>query len=363
MAGVRTRWLITVAVAIALVIIPIAVAARPVAESELGAGALAAKVRGSSELSWSGLVQSSGGLQLPADDTLAGVGEVFGGDNELRVWWSGSRRWRIDRLRSTGEVDLFRQNGYTIRWEFETQSAVSAPVSQVRLPDVSDLVPSALAQFVLAGVADADLSRLPSRRVAGIDAAGLRLIPREVGASIARVDLWADPETGLALRVEIGDRVGGRPALLTEVSEVRIGPVEDSVTIFTPPAGSTFRFDQSVDAAAEANAFAPYDLPPTLAGLRSRTGAPQAAGAYGAGPTVLIALSLRGSVAGPLRGQLRGSGAQRTATGFYAPTGPLGLLVTYGRFDPQGAGGGFLLVGTVDARTLQRAADELVGRR
>ncbi len=135
--------------------------------------------------------------------------------------------------------------------------------------------------------------------------------------------------------------------------------------IFTPPAGSTFRFDQSVDVAAAANAFVPYDMPPSLAGLRSRTGRdPAAAGAYGRGPTTLIALPLRGEVANPIRAQLRtGGGARRTAVGWYAPAGPIGMLVTSGRLDPTGAGNGFLLAGTVTAETLQRAADELLGRR
>jgi hypothetical protein len=361
---VRTRWLITVAVAAALVAVPLVDRLRPVSTSPMSPVALAADVRAAAALSWSGLVRSSGGARLPAGDTLAGVGDVLGGDNDLRVWWAGPQRWRIDRLRSTGEVDLFRADGYTIRWEFETRSAVSAPVSEVRLPDVSDVVPVSLAQFVLSGVADSALSAIPARRVAGIDAAGLRVRVEGNAASVQHVDLWADPATGLPLRVEVvvpGER---RPALTTEVTELRVGPVPESVTVFTPPMDSSFRFDQSVDVAAEANAFAPYDLPPALAGLGSRTGRdPGAAGAYGTGPTVLVALPLRGSVAGPLRAQLREAGARRSGFGLYAPTGPIGLLLTSGRYDLDGQGGGFLLAGTVTADTLQRAAGELVGRR
>ena len=360
----RTRWLITLAVAVALVVVPIVVVSRPVADSSLTASELAARIRSSSQLSWSGLVESSGGLQLPTNDTLAGVGEVFGSDNHLRVWWRNPENWRIDRLRSTGEVDLFRQDGYTIRWEFETQTAVSAPVSQVRLPDVSDLVPVSLAQFALSGVPDQELSRLPARRIAGLDAVGLRVAPVDPATSIGRVDIWADPVSGLPLRIEIGGTDDPRPALTTEIAELRIGSFDPGIMIFSPPAGSTFRFDQSVDVAAEANAFAPYEMPARLAGLPSRTGrAFAAAEAYGQGPTLLVALPLRGSVAGPLRARMREGGSQRTAVGLYAPTGPIGLLVTYGRLDPAGQGGGFLLAGTVNAEVLQRAATDLLGRQ
>jgi hypothetical protein len=74
----------------------------------------------------------------------------------------------------------------------------------------------------------------------------------------------------------------------------------------------------------------------------------------------LIAIPLRGRVAGPLRRQLtdRGS-AQFTEVGILAPVGPVGLLITPFR----GRGGAFLLAGTVTSETLQRAATELQERQ
>ncbi len=48
--------------------------------------------------------------------------------------------WRVDRIRSTGETDLFRQQGYTIRWVFESETATYSPVSKIRLPDAADLL-------------------------------------------------------------------------------------------------------------------------------------------------------------------------------------------------------------------------------
>ncbi len=364
LAAVTTRWLLVLVVAAALVGTPIAVSAWPAADSSVSATQLAARIEASDGLAWSGLVQSSGALQLPSSDSFAGLADLLGADHDLRVWWRGPEDWRIDRIHSTGETDLFRQAGYTIRWEFETLTATGAPVSRIRLPDVSDLVPAVLARAVLTGARADELARLPARKVAGVDAVGLRLTPEEPATTLGTVDIWADPATGLPLRVELTGLDGGRPALTTAVAELRTGSVDQAVTIFGAPPGSTFRFDQAVDVAAEANALTPYDLPEMLAGLASRTGDPGSAGIYGRGPTFMIALRLRGQVAGPLRARLREStAAQRTPVGTLAPVGPVGLLVTPGRLDPNGQGGGFLLAGTVTPETLQRAAAQLLGRR
>ena len=82
-------------------------------------------------------------------------------------------------------------------------------------------------------------------------------------------------------------------------------------------------------------------------------------GMSGRGPTTLIALPLRGQVAGPLRRQLQDRGtAQLTGVGILAPVGPVGLLIT-----PRGPGSAFLLAGTVTADTLERAATELLERQ
>ena len=97
-----------------------------------------------------------------------------------------------------------------------------------------------------------------------------------------------------------------------------------------PYAGARWSYEESVDVAAAANAYAPFDLPASLAGLAPATGEdPGAVGIYGRGPTTLIALPLRGQVARPLRQRLRDSAAAReTSVGTFAPVGPVGLLVT-----------------------------------
>jgi hypothetical protein len=152
-----------------------------------------------------------------------------------------------------------------------------------------------------------------------------------------------------------------RPVLTTTLRELALGEPPAASTDFTPAEGVQVNYQPSVDVAAAANAFAPYDLPASLAGLGSRDGQdPGAVGIYGRGPTTLIVLPLRGQVAGPLGRQLRDRGSvQFTDVGTLAPVGPVGLLIT----PFHGRRSAFLLAGTVTSETLQQAGAELLKRR
>ena len=296
--------------------------------------------------------------QIKYKDSFVGLAQLLGEANDLRVWWRKTDDWRIDRIRSTGETDLIRHGGSTIRWVFESETATIAPVSQIRLPDASDLLPPTLAREMLQGVRAAELSPLPARRIAGIAAAGVRLTPAEPATSISRVDIWADPDSGLPLRVELSGTGDTRPVLATSLTQVDLATPDRESTLFRPYRGVDIAYEDSVDVAAEANALSPFDLPASLVGLTTRDGAdPGPVGVYGRGPTTLMVVPLRGQVAGPLRARLRESGgAQDTRVGTLAPVGPVGLLLTPRR-DRQGA---LLLTGTVTGATLQEAAAELL---
>ena len=346
--------------AAALVVTPVAVAARPAADSAVSAGQLVDRVRGSRDVAWSGSVESAGSLQVPDSDSFANLAQLLGETNRLRVWWRSAQEWRVDRIRSTGETDLFRRGSTLIRWVFESDTATVSPVSEVRLPDASDLLPPTLGRSLLQGSTDGELERLPARRVAGVDAPGVRLTPAESSTTVGHVDVWVDPASGLALRVELYGVGEQRPILTTALLTLQRGEPAAATTDFTASASTTVNYEDSVDVAAAANAFAPFDLPQQLAGLGSRNGEdPGAVGVYGRGPTTLIALPLRGQVAGPLRQRLQDSAtARRTELGTFAPIGPVGVLVTARR-----ESGSFLLAGTVRSETLEQAAAELLAVR
>jgi hypothetical protein len=355
------RWLVVLLTAAAFVATPLLITARPTTPSDISATELAGRIAQSEPVGWSGYVEAVGTLQVPDSDSFATLGQLLGENTQLRVWWRSADDWRIDRIRSTGETDLFRQGKGMVRWVFESETATYTPVSKIRLPDASDLLPPTFARLLLQGIRENELSRLPDRRIAGIDVAGLRLTPRDSATTIGHVDIWADPGSGLSLAVELYGIGDHRPVITTTLREVKLGAPPESSTRFNLPEDVRVSYEQSVDVAAAANAFAPYDLPTSLAGLSSRDGQdPGAVGIYGRGPTTLIALPLRGQIARPLRNQLQDRGsAQITDVGTLAPVGPVELLLTPYR----GRDGVFLLAGTVTTETLRRAATELLERQ
>jgi hypothetical protein len=358
--AMSARWLAVILTAAAFIAAPLLLSARPATPSDISAAALAGRVRQSVNVGWSGYAETSGSLQVPDNESFATLAQMLSEKNQLRVWWRNGENWRVDRIRATGETDLFRQQGYTIRWVFESQTATFSPDSKIRLPDASDLLPPTLARWLMQGAHDNELSRLPTRRVAGIDAPGLRLMPDDPATTIARVDMWVESDSGLPLQVELYGVGEQRPVLTTTLHELSLSEPAAEITDFTPADGVRVNYEQSVDVVAAANAFAPYDLPASLAGLNSRDGEdPGAVGVYGRGATTLIALPLRGRVAGPLQRQLSDRGnAQITDVGTLAPVGPVGLLITPYR----GRNGAFLLAGTVNSETLRQAATELLAR-
>ncbi|MCL8253167.1 hypothetical protein AERO_17415, partial [Aeromicrobium fastidiosum] len=161
------RWLLVVGVAAALVAAPIVVRVLPASGSDVTAAALGERIAASSSVPWSGEVRTRGTLQVPDTDSFGGVVDLLGESKTLRVWWRDATHWRVDDTRQTGESDLVRDDTSLTRWVFESGTATITPYATVRLPDTSDVLPSRLAARLLGGATTDELSRLPSRRVAG----------------------------------------------------------------------------------------------------------------------------------------------------------------------------------------------------
>ncbi len=350
-----------VAVVAALVVIaPLTPGFIPARASDVSAPALARAIEQSRTVSWSGDVTTQGTLQIPDTDSFAGVAELFGERKDVRVWWRDPTSWRVDRVRQTGETGLVREGDRLTSWVFESARATVSPYSPVRLPDVSDLLPNQLAERLLSGATDDELSRLPARRIAGRDAPGLRLTPSDQQSTIGQVDVWADSDTGLPLRVEVTGVGADQPVLRSEVDRLDLGTPDPDTTTFTPPPDAEVRSRDAVDLAAGANVFAPFVLPGSVADLdrRGDTDDLGAVGIYGRGPTALVAIPLRRDAAGRARDQFSAAAsAEETEAGTALSIGPLSILLTSGG---EGRGRGtFLLAGTVTPETLTAAADEL----
>ena len=296
---------------------------------------------------------------MPDSDSFVELAQLLGEDNELRVWWRAADDWRIDRIRSTGETDLFRNGPALIRWVFESEVATISPVSEIRLPDASDLLPPTLARLLLQGVRDEELSALPTRRVAGIDAAGVRLTPAERATSIAQVDIWADRRPGC----RCGSSCPGPPTAArcwSPASATSAWPSRRGDHPVPAGRGRGHRLRGLGRRRRRGQRLSAYDLPTSLAGLDTRGGEdPGAVGVYGRGPTTLIVLPLRGQVAGPLR-----SGCGTAVARRRPPSAPWPRSGRSGCCSPRAPSqGALLLAGTVTAETLQRAAAELLGPR
>jgi hypothetical protein len=343
-----------------LVSLPLAVGALPARSDATSVTDLLESVRRSGDQGYSGYVEAVGGLRLPLTDDFSSLTDLFGDRSRLRVWWRGEQDWRVDSVQATGETGLYRDGEGLWTWEYERGTALRTTDPAVRLPRGADLEPAALGRRLLSEARPAELSRLPARRVADRSAAGLRLRPADGGSTVERVDVWVDRGTGVPLRVEVYGAGAGnpaRPVVDTAYLDFSADRPAAGTTAFTPPYPGRVRRELNPDLAASINVFSPVVPPRELAGLpvRTRVEGLGSVGTYGSGLTVLVAVPLPGRVSRPLREQLSGTpGVTVTALGLELAVGPLSLLLT----DPAGRRG-WLLTGTVDAATLDRAASEI----
>ncbi len=333
--------------------------ARPVPQTDLSPEAIVEAIMVSESTAHVGVVNSTGSILVPEADTFTSIATLFGEPNRIRVFWEDGEHWRLDRIRSTGETDLFRTPLGTTRWVYESGRVRAALAAPVRLPDTSDVLPDTVARRSLHGAQPDELSALPSARIAGRDAVGLRLIPSTPQSSVDRVDIWADADSGIPLRVRVYAGAD-EPTLSTAYQRLDLDAPSADTLDFTSPPSAQVTYEELPDLASESNVFAPYLAPEMLADLSLREDRPDlptgAVGIYGRGPTVMLFLPLRGRAAEPLREELATTrGFEPNATGAAVDLGPISVLVTPERF----RGSGFLLVGTVTPEALEQAGREL----
>jgi hypothetical protein len=348
------RWAAVAATTALLVAGPIAVRAWPADDQDVSAADLLATVEDNLARPYSGYVETQGTLLLPVADRFTDLGDLFGSTTRLRVWWRSADAWRVDKLLPTGEVDLVHNAQGTTRWRYEQNDADLSNDPDIRLPRTADLVPPEVADFLLEDVDVDEVERIPARRVAGIDALGLRVRPDAPQTSIGRVDVWVDPGSGVVLRVEVVAKGVHQTAFTTEFVDFSPATPPAERTEFVVPPGADFDVDEILDIADAANQYAIVRPPASLAGLAKAPEADRAVGVYGSGPTRVIAIPLRDREADPLREQLRLTPGVRQEPWVTVVTiGPLGVAL--GGADGDG---GWMLAGTVTPETLLRAMRE-----
>jgi hypothetical protein len=350
------RWCLVALGVILVVAVPVGLRNLPARDSDVSATALLATVAGVTDKPYSGLVQTQGTLQLPVASRFTDIGALLGESTRMRVWWRDADAWRVDKLLVSGETDLVHDGDRTTQYDYQDARATTSRDPSIRLPRTADLLPPTLARRLLEDVDPEQVTRLPARRVAGVSAPGLRLVPGSQRSSIDHVDLWADPGSGVTLRIEVYAAGAAEPGFTAEFRDFSSRrPDRDRVT-FEPTAGTDRSFDDVLDIADAANQYAPFVPPDTVAGLAMSSSSDGAVGVYGTGLTQLIAIPLRGREAEPLRAQiLRSLGVVTSPTGSSLEVGPLGVMLT-----GAGRDGGWLITGSVTAQTLTDAAVDLL---
>jgi hypothetical protein len=218
--------------------IPTLIAALPVQGSPLAAAALRARVQASAAVPYTGYAESTVNLGLPVLPDLRDVSTLLDGTTDQYVWYRSPAYWRADAVTSSSESDAYQDGSVTFLWNYGSNLFTQVTGNQpVRLPRAADLLPPALARRLMSTASAADhIARLPSRRVAGVDAAGLQLTPSDPRTTIGAIDIWADPGTGLPVEVQVFTRGATQPVLSTSFLELSMHrPTLDTVTPHPAP--------------------------------------------------------------------------------------------------------------------------------
>lgn len=345
------RWCLVALAAVVLVVGPVAIRSLPAGADGTSAPALLQQARGSFDGSWAGQVETVGTLQLPDATGFGSLAALFGERTHLRMWWRDADHWRVDRLLVAGEVDLFHDGPTTLEWDYERAQATMSREPEIRLPRAIDLTPPVLARRLLSGVVDGDVSRLPTRRLAGRSAPGLRVKTQSALSSIDHVDLWMDAASGVPLQVEVFARGATTPDFTSRFTDFTTQSPSSDILSFLPTPDMDVKYDDVLDIADAANQYAPLLAPAVVAGLPKSPSSDRAVGVYGRGATQLIAIPLRDREADALRTQMMLTpGVEQDSERTVVELGPLGVLVTGSRGD-----GGWLLAGTLTRTALEAA--------
>ncbi|MBA3350384.1 MAG: hypothetical protein H0T12_07485 [Actinobacteria bacterium] len=261
---------------------PALLTALPVPEPHVGAGALLQRVLDSQDVSYSGLAVSRAGLKLPDVRGAGRLAALFGESTRMRVWYESPVRWRVDELTPVGERDVYLDSAGTLFWDSGSRIATRIlGKGEVRFARPADLLPSELGRRLATASSSAKVASLPAERIAGVTAAGVRVSPVETATTLSHADLWADPVTGLVLRVELTARGFDEPIISASFLELEQRPPPAGLTHFDIPADAAFQISEAPDFARAVNRYSPFVLPDSVAGYTLRSQPARAAGTYG----------------------------------------------------------------------------------
>ena len=320
----------------------------------------------SSDVPHQGLVQVEGRLGLPS---LPFAGNAFGlldQGTRVRTWWASPTSWRTDTLSAGGQVEQFAIPGATRSWDYERRTVTMlADTEGLRTPRTVDLMPPAAARWLLSLAGPTDRAVLLAPRVvAGVFASGAEVVSSEADSSLAAVDVWVEPSSGLPVQVDAYVRGFAVPVFSSYFLDLSLSTPD--------PAVLSPRLDPSADVHVQRfdllsflRSVGTATLPTWLAGLPRTTDAsavPAGVGTYGTGYARAVLLQLPDRLLGRVQATIgassaAGSSSVRAFGGQAAilrtPTLQLAVLATK-------AGGGFLLVGALTTKAMDAAVQDVL---
>lgn len=335
----------------------------PASAEETDPGLLRDRILASGEQPYQGYARITGTLALPELPRTADVTSLLAGTTLVRSWYAAPSRWRFDVVSTVGERDVYGTPDGEFTWDYGANlltRLVGTP--PVRMPRAGDLLPPDLARRALSAARDDPVVALPARRVAGRAAPGLRLTPADPATTIGRVDVWADPGTGLPLAVEVTARGGARPVLVTRFLEVRTTPPAAGVLTPRLARGSGFSLVEAPDVADALGVLGEVRPPERLAGRALReadAGGVRGVGVYGRGLSAFVALPLPRGVGGDTADAVADAGGEETELpgghAFHLSIAPLSVVVVGSHVARRW----YLLAGMATPELLLDAAAEL----
>ena len=316
-----------------------------------------------------GYAESTADFGLPSLPDLGNVSTLLDGTTDQYVWYRSADYWRADVVSAEGENDTYGDGGVTYLWNYGSNSLIQIIGAEpVRLPRAADLLPPELARRLLSIAGpSARLSRLPSRRVAGVAAAGLRVTPTSPGTTIGAIDIWADPHTGLPVEVQLSARGSGHPVLLSNFLE--LNQTEPSLDVVTPhPApqlGLATARQPDINRILNGDGDGDNDgdpFPAELGGLRlvPIPGGPPGVAIYGSGLSRLVVLPLPHSIGPEALNAAVQAGADLVPltgqTGAVIRTPLLSVLMVTAGFHHAT----WLFAGAVTPAVLEKAANSMI---
>lgn len=358
------RWALVAAGTALLCGLPALIGAWPVPAAGLSAAQLRTRILASAAVPYQGYAESSARLGLPTLPDVGDVTSLLDGTTDQYAWYRSASQWRADVLTTAGENDTYQAGALgTFEWSYSSSTLTEIVGSQpVRLPRAADLLPPALAQRLVSYAGPGTrLSVVPAQRVAGVDAAGLRLTPAGQTSIISSVEVWADPRTGLPVQVEVFGRALAAPVLVSRFLDVSLSrPAASTVQPSLGPAG--FASVSEPDVRRILRGFGP-PLPASLGGESRVAGPPGLPGiaAYGSGFSRFAVIPVPGrDGASVLAAATAAVGTVQLGS---VPAAVMETpLLTVVVAQPAGAPV-YLLTGTVTAAVLERAVAQLPGLR